>query len=88
MELACRYATYELNGFPAWFPDLFDAHPDIVCKFLMQETRYELSIEIPETQTHYVISDVYWSGQWAWDKLAPEIYEQLKEEPQEFVQPG
>ena len=82
VELACRYATYELNGFPTWLPDLFDAHPDIVCKFLMQEIHYELSIENPESQTHYVMSDVYWSGQWAWDKLAPEIYEQLKEEPQ------
>ena len=82
VELACRYATYELNGFPFWFPDLFDAHSDIVCKFLLQEIRYELSIENSETQTHYVMSDVYWSGQWTWDKLAPEIYEQLKEEPQ------
>ena len=82
VELACRYATYELNGFPAWLPDLFGAHPDIVCEFLMQEIHYELSIENPETQTHYVLSDVYWSGQWAWDCLTPRIYEQLKEEPQ------
>ena len=81
VEFACRYATYQLNGFPAWFPHLFDAHPDIVCIFLMQEISYELSIEKPETETHYVMSDVYWSGQWAWDKLAPEIYEQLKEKP-------
>ena len=83
VELACRYATYELNGFPAWFPDLFDAHPDIVCKILMQEVRYELSIENPDKPTHYMISDVSWSGHWAWDKLAPEINLLLEEkEPQ------
>ena len=81
IEIACRYASYELNGFPGWFPDLFDAHPDIVCEFLMQEIRYELSIENPGTQTHYVISDVYWSGQFAWVKLAPGIYELLEKEP-------
>ena len=82
VEYACRYATCELGGFPAWFSGLFDAYPDIVCKFLMQEIRYELSIETPETQTHYVISDVYRTGQRTWDKLAPEIYELLEKEPQ------
>ena len=35
----------------------------------------------PETETHYVISDVSWSGQWAWDQLAPSIYDLLKREP-------
>ena len=44
----------------------------------MREVRYELSIEKPETETHYVISDVSWSGQWAWDQIAPSIYELLK----------
>ena len=82
VELACRYATYQLNGFPVWFQGLFDAHPESVRKFLMQEIRYELSIEKPETETHYVISDVYWSGQFAWVKLAPDIYELLENEPQ------
>lgn len=83
VEFACRYATYELNGFPVWFQDLFDAHPESVCEFLMREIRYELSIENPDTQTHYVISDVYWSGRWAWDRLAPDIYGLLEDkEPQ------
>ena len=82
VELACRYATYELNGFPAWLPELFDAHPDIVCEFLIQEIRYELSIENPDKPTHYMISDVYWSGQFAWVKLATGIYELLEKEPQ------
>ena len=82
VELACRYASFELNDFPSWLPELFETHPEIVCKFLIQEIRYELSIEDPETETHYLIRRVGRSGQWAWDRLAPSIYEQLENEPQ------
>ena len=82
VERVCRYASFELNGFPTWFPKLFETYPKIVCDFLMREVRYELSIEKPETETHYVISDVSWSGQWSWDQIAPSIYELLnKREP-------
>jgi len=81
VERACRYASFELNGFSTWFPKLFEMHPKIVCDFLMQEIRYELSIEQPESETHYVLSDVSWSGQWAWDQIAPRIYDLLKREP-------
>lgn len=70
VELACRYASFELNGFPTWFPKLFERNPEIVCDFLMREIRYELSIEKPETETHYIISDVSYSGQWAWDHIS------------------
>jgi hypothetical protein len=81
VELACKYASFELNGFPTWFPKLFEMHPNIVCDFLMREIRYELSIEKPEADTHYVISDVSWSGQWSWDQIASCIYDILKREP-------
>jgi hypothetical protein len=76
--LACKYASFELNGFPTWFPKLSETHPKIVCDFLIQEVRYELSIEKPEVETHYIISDLSWSGQWAWDQIASRIYELLK----------
>lgn len=78
VKLACKYASFELNGFPTWFPKLFEMHPKIVGDFLMREVRYELSIEKLDTETHYVISDVSWSGQWAWDQIASSIYELLK----------
>jgi len=81
VELACKYASFELNGFPTWFPKLFEMHPNIVCEFFIQEVRYELSIEKPEADTHYVISDLSWSGQWAWDKIASRIYDIVKREP-------
>jgi len=76
--LACKYASFELNGFPAWFPKLYEEHPKIVCEFLMQEIRYELSHETPEETTHYVLSDVSESGQWSWGYIAPSIYDILK----------
>lgn len=81
VELACKYASFELNGFPTWFPKLFEMHRRIVSDFLMQEVQYELSIESPDKETHYVIDDLGWSGQWAWDHLAPRIHDIIKREP-------
>lgn len=78
IEHACRYASFELNGFPTWFPKLMEAYPAAVTEFLMREIRYELSIEKPDKTTHYIISDVSWSGAWAWDALAPHILDDLK----------
>lgn len=86
IELACRYASYELNGFPTWFPKLFAVHPAIVAKFLLQEISYELSIEKVEEETHYVLSDVSWSGEWAWRVLGPDLYRLLeKNDPKSSV---
>lgn len=79
VKLACKYASFELNGFPSWFPQLFEMHPEIVCEFLLGEVRYELSIEKPETAVHYIISDLSYSGQWAWDRLGPCIFDILNE---------
>lgn len=73
VSLACRYASHELNGFPAWFPQLFEKHPNTVCDFLLNEIRYELSINKTDVETHHILSDVSWSGEWAWDVIAPEL---------------
>jgi CHAT domain len=78
VELACKYASFEMNGFPTWFPKLFETHSELVCKFLIREIRYELSIEKLDVHIHYIISDVSYSGQWAWAQIAPSIYGILK----------
>ncbi len=78
VDLACRYASYELNGFPDWLPTLFATYPTTVGNFLLTEIRYELSIEKPDTQSHYILNDVCWYGEWAWEALAPAIYNMLK----------
>jgi hypothetical protein len=77
--LACKYALYELNGFPTWLPKLFEIYPQIVSDFLTQEIRCELSTEKPETETYYVVDDVSWSGQWAWNEISPSIYQILRD---------
>jgi len=76
--LACRYAVYELNGFPPWFPNLFGAHPDIVGEFLLSELEQEVASEEPDVESHYLLSDVSWSGRWAWERLAPALFQFLK----------
>ncbi len=82
VELACRYASFELNGFPTWFPKLFELHPEIVCEFLMQEIDFELTIEKQGEGLNYILDGISWTGQWAWDELAPSIYNRLAKEPQ------
>lgn len=77
----CKYASRELNGFPLWFPKFFETHSTIVCEFLMQEIRYELKISTPDNRTSYILSRLCPSGQWAWDQLAPDIYDLLSKEP-------
>ncbi|GES47298.1 hypothetical protein RsS62_65500 [Rhizobium dioscoreae] len=74
VERACRYASFELNGFPSWFPKLFETDPATVTAFLLGEIRYELSNEKADVDGNYIISDVSWSGQWCWDQLAPQLY--------------
>lgn len=81
IDLACRYASFEMNGFPTWFPKLFETHPQHVGDFLVQEISYEMSLESDGNEVHYVLDDVSWTGQWAWDQIAPRIYELLKKEP-------
>ncbi|HEY3918548.1 MAG TPA: hypothetical protein VGL83_12185 [Stellaceae bacterium] len=76
--LACRYAAHELNGFPPWFPKLFEAHPDIVGEFLLGEIKQEVASEKPNTESHYLLSDVSWSAQWAWERLAPALLRLLQ----------
>src|SRR5262249_28645256 len=62
------------------------AHPKTVSDFLLQEIRYELSIEKADEETQYMLSDVSWSGEWSWNTIGPEIYALLKSsEPKSVV---
>jgi hypothetical protein len=77
VERAVRYAVHELNGFPAWFPALSSAFPDIVKDVLLKEIRFELNTEAPDVDSHYVLSDVAWQAPWIWDYLAPALLTEL-----------
>jgi len=78
IELACRYAVHELNGFPTWFPKLFAKHSSLVTEFLLREVLYELNTDNSDPSTNYVLSDISWSGIWSWKELGPRICDMLK----------
>lgn len=77
-EKACKFASFELNGFPTWFPALFEHHKEVATNFLLREIQYELSIESKETDINYILSDVSWSGQWSWNEIAPRLYQLVR----------
>lgn len=75
--LAFRYAMDELNGFPDWMPLLFDAFPDEITKLLLVEVDRDLRVETVKHESHYVLSDLSWSGSWAWPKIGAGILDRL-----------
>ena len=83
VELACRYAFSELNGFPDWFPKLYKVFPNIVSSFIVKEIAWELSTEDPNAKSdkNYILSDVSWVGQYLYDEIANDLFEILDNEP-------
>lgn len=82
VELACRYAFQELNGFPNWFPKLHDRFPGRVVDWLLREIDWELATAENGEEKHYIIDKVSWSGQTLWDDLAPAFLQRLESGPQ------
>jgi hypothetical protein len=74
VERATRYALHELNGFPAWFPKFYDTHRTVAKRVLLGEIEHELATGVPDQDSHYVLSDVSWSGEWAWNDIAPSLF--------------
>ncbi|UDM52041.1 hypothetical protein [Cupriavidus sp. MP-37] len=77
-EIATRYAVQELNGFPIWLPRLHKSFPSQVFDVLLNEIKYELSTETAEGESHYVLYDVAWHGDWIWDQIAPALLPELR----------
>jgi len=72
-EIAFRYAMRELNGFPSWFPKLYESFPDLIRDLAAKEIGYELKSDVAGQDGNYLLSDVAWSGQWLWDAIAPQL---------------
>lgn len=77
-ERASRFALQELNGFPAWFPALHATHPATVIKVVVREIDHELAKTPANIESHYVLYDAAWSGDWMWDGLAPVLLQRLR----------
>ncbi|CCO60600.1 conserved hypothetical protein [Vibrio nigripulchritudo] len=85
VELACRYASFELNGFPTWLPKVFIAHPQEVSDFLWGEIEFQLKNETEDSQLYYVLDKVNWTGDWCWDSISPRILSFIKREPKNLA---
>lgn len=77
-EIATRYALHELNGFPVWLPQLHKSFAPQVFDVVLKEIKYELSTETAESESHYVLYDVAWHGDWIWDQIAPALLPELR----------
>lgn len=88
IELACRYAFKELNGFPSWFPKLFLKNPVLVKKILLKEIDWELENSQSDRETHYVLDKLRWSGQTLWEDVASDLLERLQIEPKNYSDLG
>ena len=87
--LAFRYAMDELNGFPDWLPDLFDAFPKLIAELLLVEVNRDLRVETVKIESHYILSDLSWSGSWAWQRVGRGILERLQvKEPKNLTNLG
>lgn len=82
VELAFRYAMSELNGFPDWLPTLYEPFPQQITEMLVEEIDYELRTETGEGESHYVIYDLSWHGEWSDSTIAPAVVQRLaRKEP-------
>ncbi len=77
--LAFRYALSELNGFPSWFPRLFKVFPEAVRGMLISEIKHEVLSSTSGEGARSVLSDICSSGQWAWDAIAPDLLQMLRD---------
>ena len=74
---ACRFAMFELNGFPEWFPALFIRFPEVTGPILLQELRHELSRKEGDAASAPVIQTLSSSGEWSWEWLFSYVVEIL-----------
>jgi hypothetical protein len=81
VDSAIRFAFYELNGFPDWLPGLYAAYPQSIVDAAINEIDYELATESPESESHYVLYDASWNGNWMWERLGPLILTRLRRPP-------
>ncbi|WP_441229549.1 hypothetical protein AB7828_04935 [Tardiphaga sp. 215_C5_N2_1] len=77
-EKATRYAIAEMNGFPTWLPELYAEFPEQVGAVLMKEIWHELANETSESESHYVLYNMAWHGEWARDQIATALLPALR----------
>ena len=70
---AFRYITWELNGFPSWFEQLYRAHPAIGLEAVAKELIWELEHSVVGQPLHYILHDILYRAPWLHEEVAPLI---------------
>ena len=84
VELAFRYALKELNGFPSWFSQLYNAHPSKIKKLLLSELSWELKTKKANDDQFYLLNKISWDAEWLWSDLTDDLFELLRKEPKNY----
>ncbi|WP_131113084.1 hypothetical protein [Lichenihabitans psoromatis] len=63
-RLAFRYITWELNGFPPWFEQLYRVFPEVGRKAVELELRWELQHGAADRAAHSIIHDIFYYAPW------------------------
>lgn len=78
-EHVCRYALYELNGFPKWLSKLHAVFPNAVELTLLKEIAWEFSQFDGNDPCHYILSDVFYGPDWLKHKIAKQLISPLRD---------
>ena len=77
-RLAFRYVTWELNGFPGWFEQLYREFPEIGREAVATELLWELKHSVSEHPLHYILHDILYHAPWLHAEVAPLILDWLR----------
>jgi hypothetical protein len=77
-QLAFRYITWELNGFPSWFEPLYRVFPDVGRDAVTTELAWELEHSVAEHPLHYILDDILYHAPWLHGDVAPLILDWLR----------
>lgn len=77
-HLAFRYVTWELNGFPKWFEQLYRAFPEPGREAVTTELLWELKHSVGEQSLHYVLHDILYHAPWLHAEVGSLILDWLR----------
>lgn len=77
-RLAFRYVTWELNGFPSWFEQLYRAFPQIGREAVEAELSWELKHSVGDQPLHYILHDILYYAPWLHAEVGPLILDWLR----------
>lgn len=78
VDRACRFASFEMNDFPDWFPNLFERFPEEVGTFLLGQVRFEVESESPEESFNHIIQNLTHTTEEVREWLAPYLLDILE----------